>query len=135
MYKHILVPLAFDEEHDHQGALLTARALADDDAEFTLIHVMDPIPTYIATQIPAETMAKSRDDAQHQLSVAAKALPGAKTALVAGHAGREIVDYANEHGVDCIVMASRRPGLGHFFLGSTADWVVRHARCSVHVIR
>lgn len=135
MYKNILVPVAFDEEHDNQAAFLAARALADDGAAFTVLHAMESIPTYALTQIPAEILAKSRDDLTHRLTQAAHALPGAKTALVSGHAGREIVEYAREHGVDCIVLASQQPGLGHFFLGSTADWVVRHARCSVHVIR
>ncbi|WP_170501927.1 universal stress protein, partial [Ruegeria atlantica] len=38
-------------------------------------------------------------------------------------------------GIDCIVLASHKPGMKDFFLGSTAALVVRHARCSVHVLR
>jgi len=39
------------------------------------------------------------------------------------------------HAVDLIVIASHRPGLKDYFLGSTAGRVVRHSPCAVHVIR
>ena len=57
------------------------------------------------------------------------------TRIISGHAGRTIVDHAVENHVDCIVIASHRPGLEDYFLGSTAARVVRHAPCAVHVIR
>jgi len=50
-------------------------------------------------------------------------------------AGRAITEYANTHGADCIVVASHQPGIKDFFLGSTAARVVRHAHCTVHVLR
>ncbi|WP_371932559.1 universal stress protein [Pararhizobium sp. IMCC21322] len=46
-----------------------------------------------------------------------------------------MVEYAESNGVDCIIIASHRPGLQDYFLGSTAARVVRHAHCAVHVIR
>ena len=55
--------------------------------------------------------------------------------VVDGHSARTILDYAEEHGVDCIVMASHRPDITDYFLGSTAARVVRHAACAVHVLR
>lgn len=135
MYKHILVPVVFDETHDTQASFLAARALADEGASFTVIHVMEAIPSYAATQIPAELLARSRDELERNLKQAAKGLPDAKALLVSGHAGRTIVDFANDNEVDCIVIASHRPAIQDYFLGSTADRVVRHAKCSVHVIR
>lgn len=135
MYKNILVPVIFDEKHDTQASYLAARALADDDAKYTVLHVMEAIPPYAETQIPAEILADTRSEIEHKLKESARALPGAKAQLVSGHAGRQIVDYAEEHGIDCIIVASHRPGFEDFFLGSTADRVVRHAKCAVHVIR
>ncbi|MBT8411941.1 MAG: universal stress protein, partial [Octadecabacter sp.] len=44
-------------------------------------------------------------------------------------------DFATDNSIDCIIMASHQPGLEDYFLGSTAARVVRHAKCSVHVIR
>ncbi|MGH7492834.1 MAG: universal stress protein, partial [bacterium] len=48
----------------------------------------------------------------------------------------EILLYAQENDVDLIVMGTHgRRGLGHLFLGSVAEEVVRMARCSVLTIR
>ncbi len=135
MYKHILIPVLFDERHDTQASYLAARALADEGAKFTVLNVIEAIPAYAASQIPADVLAKSRDQIEKNLKQSAQALPGASTALISGHAGRTIVDYASENDVDCIVIASHKPGFENIFLGSTADRVVRHAKCSVHVIR
>lgn len=135
MYRNILIPIVFDELHDTNAAYLVARALADDDAKFTVLHVMEPIPDFVVHEIPAEVMAGSRTRLEGKLKSSAQALPGAEVALITGHPGRAIVDYATENNVDCVVIASHVPGFENIFLGSTADRVVRHAKCAVHVIR
>lgn len=135
MYKNILIPIVFDNTRNTEASYLVARALAEDDAKFTVLHVVEEMPTFVANQIPSEILANSRHEAEAALAQSASALPGAKTVLRSGHAGRDIVDYADDNGIDCIIMASHRPGFEDFFLGSTADRVVRHAKCAVHVIR
>jgi nucleotide-binding universal stress UspA family protein len=46
-----------------------------------------------------------------------------------------ICSYAEEHGMDMIVIASHgRTGLPHLLIGSVAERVVRHARCAVLVV-
>ncbi|NIZ61340.1 universal stress protein [Sedimentitalea sp. CY04] len=135
MYKHILIPVLFDDRHDTQASYLAARALADDDAKFTVVHVMESIPSYVTAEIPSEVLTKTRNEVEKALNQSARALPGAEALLISGHAGRAIVDFADESDVDCIVLASHRPGFEDLFLGSTAARVVRHAKCSVHVIR
>ena len=47
----------------------------------------------------------------------------------------QILEWAESNKVDCIIINSHKPGLQDYFLGSTAARVVRHAQCSVHVIR
>ena len=59
----------------------------------------------------------------------------AKGLVVEGHSGRTILDFAEDNGIDLIVVASHRPGMGDMLLGSTATQVVRHANCAVHVLR
>lgn len=135
MYKNILVPVVFDEGHDTQSSYIAARTLADEGATFTVLHVMEAIPAYVASEILADVMARTRDEIKEALQQSATALPGSSVKLLSGHAGRTIVDYANANAIDCIVIASHKPGIEDFFLGSTADWVVRHSKCSVHVIR
>ena len=135
MYKNLLLPVVFDPGHDTQASYLAARALADDDAKFTVLHVIEAIPAYAAAHIPEEVRVNSRKEIEKELKQSAAALPDATKVLISGHAGRAIVDYASAHDIDCIVMASHRPGLEDYFLGSTASRVIRHANCSIHVIR
>ena len=135
MYKNILVPVAFDSQHDGEKSLSIARSLAAKDADFTVLHVMEAIPGYVSYQIPADVLANTRNEADKQLKDLAKVLPRTSSLIASGHAGRTVIDYAAENKIDCIVMASHRPGLEDYFLGSTAAHVVRHAQCSVHVIR
>ena len=135
MYKHILIPVLFDDGHDASTSFETAQALAEEGAKFTVIHAMEPIPNYAGVTITSEILEASRAEAKKLVQEKAKGLPGAKAALVEGYAGRAIVDYANDHDVDCIVVASHSEGLSGVLLGSVSAKVVRHAKCSVHVIR
>ena len=48
---------------------------------------------------------------------------------------KEIVELAQEQGIDLIVMASHRPELKDYLLGPNAARVVRHVECSVMVVR
>jgi nucleotide-binding universal stress UspA family protein len=47
----------------------------------------------------------------------------------------EVLRAARELGCDCIVMGSHRPELKDYLLGPNAARVVRHAPCSVMVVR
>ena len=135
MYKKLLVPILLDKDHDTATSYEVAKAIADSGAQFHVIHVMETIPAYATAQIPQEVLDHTREEAMLEMKASAQALPDAEIHLVSGHAGQAILSYAEENGCDCIVIASHRPGMEDFFLGSTAARVVRHAKCSVHVIR
>lgn len=135
MYKNILVPIAFDETRDSKGALEIAHAIAEPGARITALHVVEEIPSYVAQYLPEGQMAQNLTEIEATLAekIAGDSSVGVK--VIEGHAGHSIVDYAAENGVDCIVIASHRPGFQDIFLGSTAARVVRHAKCAVHVVR
>ena len=135
MYRNVLVPVLFDEGHDPSDAFAVAQLLADDGATITLVHVIEEVPGYAALAISGDVLARSFQSADVALTEAAKALPGAETKLLRGHAGPAILEFARTNDVDCIVMRSHKPGLENWLIGSTADRVVRHAKCCVHVIR
>ena len=135
MYKNILVPVSFDEDRDAAGAVAVARLLAEDDGRITLIHVMEQIPAYAISYMPTEYLVESREAIEAEMAEMAATLPRAQGVVVTGHSGRTILDWAEENGVDCIVIASHRPGMQDLLLGSTAHQVVRHAKCAVHVVR
>jgi nucleotide-binding universal stress UspA family protein len=58
------------------------------------------------------------------------------TELVEGDPKSQIIDIAHEWHADMIVLGSHgRTGLGRFLMGSVSQGVVRHAHCSVEIIR
>lgn len=52
-----------------------------------------------------------------------------------GNVHREILSTAERIGADLIMMASHRPALKTYLIGTHAARVVRHAKCSVYVVR
>ena len=58
------------------------------------------------------------------------------TELVEGHPKSKIIDIADNWRADMIVLGSHgRTGLSRFLMGSVSQAVVRHAHCSVEIIR
>lgn len=135
MYKNILVPIALDHDRDSNQSLKIAQVLADEGAKITALHVMEEIPSYVAQYLPQGQIEDNSHQLEERLQQELGDLKGVKAKVVSGHAGHAIVDYATHNDIDCIVVASHRPGLTDFFLGSTAARVVRHAPCCVHVSR
>ncbi|GAB4300282.1 MAG: hypothetical protein Kow0058_15670 [Roseovarius sp.] len=135
MYKHVLVPVSFDEDRDAAGAARVGRLLAGEDGRITLLHVIEQIPYYAISYLPQEYLTEARAAIEAELGEMAAGLPRAQAAVVEGHSGRTILEWAETNDVDCIVIASHRPGMQDLLLGSTASQVVRHAACSVHVVR
>jgi universal stress protein F len=135
MYKKILVPISFDDDEKVGRAIAAAQAMADDDATVTLMHVVEHVPAYAIYHIPDDLMEATREGLAKELERLASGLPHGEGLLVEGHAGRTILDTAEDIGTDCIVIASHRPGMQDYLLGSTAAQVVRHAPCTVVVVR
>jgi nucleotide-binding universal stress UspA family protein len=56
--------------------------------------------------------------------------------VVRGDSDDRIIDSAQEHGTDLIVMGSHgHTGLRHLLMGSVAEHVLRHAPCPVLIVR
>ncbi len=135
MYHNILVPISFDTKRDTSGPIKLAEILATPDAKVTLLHVVEHIPNYAISYMPAEYLTEARKAIQTELDDLAAKLPNAEGLVIEGHSGRSILDWAEAHSPDLIIMASHRPGMQDLLLGSTATHVVRHAKCAVHVVR
>jgi universal stress protein F len=135
MYSNILVPVAIEQGENLEAPLSIARVLASDGARITVLHALETPPAYVLQYIPADLLKATRDGVQTTLDDAISEIPGGKSVVVDGPAGRMICDWADQHDVDLIVMASHRPGMGDVIWGSTAAHVVRHVRCAVHVLR
>ncbi|MGY6549535.1 MAG: universal stress protein [Roseinatronobacter sp.] len=137
MYGRIVV--AVDLEHLAQARALLERALSLVDAggEIRLIHVLEEIPSFIAAELPADLAEKRRAEAAVELR--AMIAPEAEVRMVhevrRGAASGQIIAAASDSGADLIMIASHKPGLKDYFIGSTAARVIRHAQCSVLVER
>ena len=101
-----------------------------------MLNVVEEIPNWAAVELPAGLLEKSLEASQSELkAIAAAAGLKVEVDVRTGHSYNTILDVAKEKKADLIIIASHRPGLQDYFLGSTASKVVRHANCSVLVVR
>lgn len=136
MYQTILVPVDITDVGKAGVMLETARKLGGANAEIVLTHIVDEIPSYIAAQVPGGYGGPATREAKETLSRLAGETGGnVEIDVRMGNPAQGILQVAEERGADTIVIASHRPGLEDYFLGSTAARVVRHAKCTVIVIR
>lgn len=134
MYTKILVPMALDHDISPQ-TLALARALLAPGGTIVALHVHEEPEGSVRAYLDEGAVQAGFDRAKALLAEKTAGMDGVEAKIVMGHSARTIIDYAHDHGVDCIVMGSHRPGLSDYFLGSTAARVVRHATCAVHVHR
>ncbi len=136
MYNKIVV--AVDITHGELGQMLLdkARQLLDEGGEIRLLHVLDEVPSYIAAELPQDLGERRNAEARVELKALSDgtSVP-VKIEVRSGAASGQILQCAEDVGADLIMIASHRPGLSDYFIGSTAARVVRHAQCSVLISR
>lgn len=136
MYKTVIVPVDIAHTDKAESMIATARLLGGDQAKIVLANVVEEIPSYVVPELPENMVDKSMERARQELAKIAEATEGNVGIDVrCGQVTTKILEAAQELNADAIVVASHRPGLQDYFLGSTAARVVRHAQCSVVVIR
>ena len=136
MYQSILVPVEMSNAENSQATIDLCKSIGGDNVKITLLHVFEEIPKWAATNLPKDIMNASVQSATDELNkIAGEQGDNVQAEIRVGHAYKTILDTAEEIGADLIIVASHQPGLQDYFLGSTAAKVVRHARCSVLVMR
>lgn len=134
MYKTILVPVDLGHPELCRKTLAIARKIGGDQGRIVLLNVVESIPSFVAAELPDGMMARNLSQARAELSALAQEA-GAESDVRSGHPPVAVLEFAKEIEADLIVIASHRPGLRDYFLGSTAARVVRHAECAVLVDR
>jgi nucleotide-binding universal stress UspA family protein len=136
MYTNILVPVVLDHGERGVQSMKVAQQLLEDGGKITLLTVMEEIPSFATTYLPEGLAESQQDEALTGLKKLAEAssVP-CEAVVVRGHGYSRILEYSETHKIDCIVIASHKPGFEDYFLGSTAARVVRHAKCGVHILR
>jgi nucleotide-binding universal stress UspA family protein len=136
MYKTILVPIDIAHIANSNTIIDIAKSHASEGTKIILLNVVEEIPNWAAVEIPAGILEKSRQISREELNAVAKA-SGIEmdVEIRMGHSYQTILEMAAEKAAELIIVASHKPGFQDYFLGSTAAKIVRHARCSVLVVR
>jgi nucleotide-binding universal stress UspA family protein len=141
MYRNILLPVDLSDKHSWRKALPTAIALS---ATFQAeLHVMTVVPEFglpmVGQFFPPDYEAKMHQHVAAQLEdFVAQQVPedvAVKRIVAAGKIYQQILRVAKEIEAELIVMGSHHPELSDYLLGPNAARVMRHADCSVMVVR
>lgn len=140
--------LAIDDSECSREAIRSVSAqFRQKGTEVRVLHVVEPIAAYISAElIPhfvphvAKVEEERRKQAQELVQHAARQLrkAGFKTSefVDEGDPKAKIIDQAASSEADLIVVGSHGwKGLNRFLLGSVSESVVRHAGCSVEIVR
>jgi nucleotide-binding universal stress UspA family protein len=139
----VLVPTDFSASANH--ALLYGMSFAKEyGAELTLLHVVETLSVGYASDLFPVPMAEVFDEiagyARAELAkLAAQAQErgiAVQQVVIQGKPALEIVRFAQEQGIDVIVLGTHGRGvLDHALFGSTTERVVRKAPCPVLTCR
>ena len=134
MYEKIIVALGLSHGHGFR-AMQVARRLRAETGRIMAVHVVVPVPSYASTYLPDDHMEHLFAEALAGVKARIGEDDGTKAVVLSGNPGPVLTGYAEEINADCIIVGSHKPDIQDYLLGSTAARVVRHALCSVHVLR
>lgn len=142
VYRNIL--LAVDLVHDESWNKALPVALGICHQFGARLHVVTAVPDVhmpmIAGYFPQGFMEKMIRDLEHRIvefveNHVPEEIESAHAIVSGGPIYRLLVDYANQHDIDLVVLEAYRPDVKDYMLGSNAEKVVRHATQSVLVVR
>ena len=140
MFSRIVVPVDPSESDFSEPAL---QAAADFSTRYGstvyLVSILQVLPGLVAEYLPPDYEKKAVENAETRLKelAASMNLPADRVVTTARVGGiyNEVLDEVKEVDADLIIMTSHRPAMSTYLLGSNAAKVVRHAPCSVMVLR
>ena len=140
MYKRIILAVDLAETAVAPKGLEQALELAKlSGGALRLVNVQPIVPATFMEYVPADFDAEQSKRAQMTLDeiVADIDLPADRKsgAARAGGIYHELLQEASDWNADLIVVGSHRPVMSDYLLGSNAKTIVRHAQCSVLVVR
>ena len=142
MFKSILLPIDLNADASWLKALPTAATLCK--AFGAKLHVMNVVPAFgsgvVANYFPQDFEEKTLQAAEKHLEEFGEQHIKPlgieyEVHLAHGSIYREVLKADEKLDCDLIVMASHRPEITDYLLGPNAERVVRHASCSVMVVR
>ncbi|MGX1496076.1 universal stress protein [Roseibium aggregatum] len=140
MFKKILVPVDPAETGFAAEALAKASQFARDyGSKIHLMAVCPEVQSFVASQLPEGWQKREFEETSKILDTIAGDLdvPEGTVDLTVrmGSVYHEVIEEAERASCDLVLMTSHKPGLSTYFIGSNAAHIVRHAPCSVMVLR
>jgi nucleotide-binding universal stress UspA family protein len=140
MFRTLLVPVDIDDVETARPALDRAKTLAEaSGGTLRLIYVRSLIPVTYMEFVPPNFDTEMQADAEKRLKAIAESirLPKERVSSVVTLGGvyDDVLKESEKIGADLIVVGSHRPTMATYLLGSNAARIVRHAPCSVLVVR
>ena len=136
MFKTILLPVDVAHLDEGQKTLQVALKIMSPDTAIYLLYVMEDIPNWTDLDLPPNFKEDSMQTAREALETIAETTDKeVRVEVRTGHAYSTILKEAEALNADLIILASHKPGLKEFFIGSNTTKVVSHANCSVVVVR
>jgi len=140
MYKRIILAVDLAEQSRKPKGLPEALELTKfGGGELRLVNVQPVVPATFMEYVPADFDAEQTKRANEALDVILGEidLPAERKSAVARAGGiyHELLQEAQDWNADLIVVGSHRPVMSDYLLGSNAKTIVRHAQCSVLVVR
>lgn len=141
MFQHILLAVDLEAKDSWVKAVPEAVSYAENFG--STLHVMTVVPDFgmsiVGSFFPKDHEGKMLEEAKKRLHVfTEKHIPDAiKVQHIVGHgtAYEEILIMQGKIKCDLIIMSAHRPKMQDYLLGPNAARVVRHANCSVLVVR
>lgn len=136
MYTRIVVAVDLAQLEQGKALLANALKLLDAGGEVRLVHVLEDVPAYVIAELPRDINDRRVAESRVELRDMVHGLDQhVEIEVRHGAASNQIIEAAQDCNADLIMIASHRPGLSDYFIGSTAARVVRHAQCSVLISR
>ncbi len=141
MFTSIVVPVDLSEIEVSQSALERATALASvTNASLHLVYVRSILPITFMEYVPPSFDEEQQVDCEKRMADLVSKLrltdkSKLTTSVRMGSIYSEILAEAEQRKADLIVIGSHRPAMATYLLGSNATTIVRHAACSVLVVR
>lgn len=141
MFSKILLPIDIAEPEVAKKAIDIATSMATTySSSLRLVHVVSPM-------VVASPMAMIPPSVYDDLGLAAKAeldrvavaiarpSENVSTIVRTGGIYPELLAEAEEWGADLVIVGAHKLSMATYLLGSAASAIVRHARCTVMVVR
>ena len=140
MFNDILCAIDLGCEDSWKKALPKAIELRGDSGNLHLLTVvpefgLSMISQYFPDDFEDKTLAATKDALRDFIDKNVPKDVSSRAIVAQGRAYEQILRIAEEVGCDAIVMAAGNPDLAQYLLGPNAARVVRHANCSVLVVR